>query len=544
MYFVLKGKAFAGSEQRVLFVTSYMRDMAYQWVEPHLTDHLDNAYENRKQYTKEIFGSWKRFKEEIKKVFGNVDEERTAERKLMDLRQNGSASEYASKFQQVASKTEWNDDALMAKFYHGLKDSVKDELTRTEKADDLAELIEKAIILDNRWYERNMERRNRGFMPIQKRNKNKTSPAWDPMDLDATHRPRKTGKKNLGKKKAFRPLSKEKKEQYEKKLCFRCGKPGHQARVCRGSQQISMTYGGDFESDDNWSAQEPPMAKNLDIDWSAQPKPNNEIPHGMLSWTGCYDDDCVTHKSDKEATGWYPKRPRKNLKQRTTQEINATCGSPEEPPSPDGYEGTYSGRMEWNEDHYSYKEDSTDNEPFADLADSWEDIAESEGELPDLENLESDWITLKTRHWRIISCDDYQCAQANQTHLHRIYEPEAPEQEAKEIRMKLCKEQECPNASEAHLHAHQGTTPGKDKEKIELCLPDLQQGKITVTKGQLPVAVVDHGFNGKKAYGHFPCDKGECKYQKWYTNHTHFRNYRPGETKNDLFSLDRGDGED
>lgn len=30
----------------------------------------------------------------------------------------------------------------------------------------------------------------------------------------------------------------------------------------------------------------------------------------MLSWTACFNDDCQTHQSDKDATGWYPKKPR------------------------------------------------------------------------------------------------------------------------------------------------------------------------------------------------------------------------------------------
>jgi hypothetical protein len=39
---------------------------------------------------------------------------------------------------------------LQAQYYKGLKDDVKDELTRSEKLITLAELIDKAIKVDNR----------------------------------------------------------------------------------------------------------------------------------------------------------------------------------------------------------------------------------------------------------------------------------------------------------------------------------------------------------------------------------------------------------
>ena len=31
--------------------------------------------------------------------------------------------------------------------------------------------------------------------------------------------------------------------------------------------------------------------------------------HDKLNWTGCYNDDCQTHYSSKENSGWFPRRP-------------------------------------------------------------------------------------------------------------------------------------------------------------------------------------------------------------------------------------------
>ena len=37
--------------------------------------------------------------------------------------------------------------------------------------------------------------------------------------------------------------------------------------------------------------------------------------HSTLSWTGCFDDDCYWHRSDKEGSGWYPKKLRQHKHQ-------------------------------------------------------------------------------------------------------------------------------------------------------------------------------------------------------------------------------------
>ena len=35
-----------------------------------------------------------------------------------------------------------------------------------------------------------------------------------------------------------------------------------------------------------------------------------EKDHAGKSWTACYDDECLVYMSDKDAEGWFPKRPR------------------------------------------------------------------------------------------------------------------------------------------------------------------------------------------------------------------------------------------
>lgn len=91
-------------------------------------------------------------------MFGDPDEVATAERQLYSLRQRGSATGYVADFTRLAALVNWNDEALCAQFYRGLKDSIKDELARTEKPKDLKTYKEIAVRIDTRLFERHLEK--------------------------------------------------------------------------------------------------------------------------------------------------------------------------------------------------------------------------------------------------------------------------------------------------------------------------------------------------------------------------------------------------
>ena len=48
----------------------------------------------------------------------------------------------------------------MATFYQGLKDDVKDELIKQNRPKDFADYVAMAVRIDNRLFERRMEKRN------------------------------------------------------------------------------------------------------------------------------------------------------------------------------------------------------------------------------------------------------------------------------------------------------------------------------------------------------------------------------------------------
>jgi len=92
-------------------------------------------------------------------VYGDIDEELTAERQIRSCRQTTSVGEYAARFQQINSHLTWSESAQAAQFYYGLKDIIKDDIAHLDKRpENVPDMIQAAVRIDNRLYERRMEK--------------------------------------------------------------------------------------------------------------------------------------------------------------------------------------------------------------------------------------------------------------------------------------------------------------------------------------------------------------------------------------------------
>lgn len=230
---------------KTLFATTYMRGRAQHWIKPYLDKYLGKDNEDEEG----IFADFGRFRRLVESIFGIHNSKEVAIRVIQHLTQKTSASEYAAKFQEYAQVTGWDDDALMVMFRRGLKDSVKDELMRDgRRNDNLDHLIKTAIDLDDKLYERSMEKRhdirsrgNAGYVPRRSWTAKREGSVdrGDPMELDVTHKirkgPNQKGKSNPTKKR-------------EGLKCYACGKIGHMAKNCRSKnkvqrRQFNMTMG-------------------------------------------------------------------------------------------------------------------------------------------------------------------------------------------------------------------------------------------------------------------------------------------------------------
>ena len=211
---------FPDERSKIVFAASYLRGSAFTWFEPHLQREDDS-----------LLRSFNFFANELQRNLGDPDQERTVTRQLQALTQTASAASYSTSFFRLSSYLDWNDEALRAQFYTGLKPEVKDALALSnqdpETVQDLSQL---AIRLDNRIHERKIDSR-RGpsrpqpqastFTRPPQRTFERKSNGPAPMDLDGT------------KVKKFQPLTdQEKKRRRDNNLCLYCGAAGHKVSEC------------------------------------------------------------------------------------------------------------------------------------------------------------------------------------------------------------------------------------------------------------------------------------------------------------------------
>ena len=189
LFFEFNADRFPTNEHKVLFASTYLRGPAFEWFNSFLTDFLNNEPDKRNNDTVEVIQNYSNFKNKLRQVFGDFDKEHLAERKMQSLRQTGSAADYASKFQQLAAQTQWGAVLLVAQFYKGLKDRVKDNVAQVSRPSQLQSMITLAIQIDDQQYKRELEKK--GTYNFGKKDRYQKSPKKDqygmvPMELNAT----------------------------------------------------------------------------------------------------------------------------------------------------------------------------------------------------------------------------------------------------------------------------------------------------------------------------------------------------------------------
>ena len=251
-------------QEKILMASTFMKDKASNWMQPYVDDYLsDTDHRGTKAETRTLFASWTEFKEEMGRIFGEIDAKNQAEKKITRLRQTTSVSAYTAEFKQLQARIDWDDAALRTVFEAGLKENVKDGLVHHDKPESLHALIELATRIDNRLWERNDQKKYfRPNLPNMKRQRGRFD-----RDGDAIMTGKVQDKPKDKKTRGWRQdgLSKEERQKrYDNKACLRCGKTGHFARDCKEEQvkqaavKIRMIrqgtpYPTPLESEDNLS---------------------------------------------------------------------------------------------------------------------------------------------------------------------------------------------------------------------------------------------------------------------------------------------------
>lgn len=331
------GNKLSSERKQVLYIVSFLRGPAYDWVHPHFKDFLQHSASKQKEYTKKLFKDYESLFDEMEDVFDNGNEAIEAERDIRALRQKTSAAKYRADFQILASKIEWNDEALASQFYRGLKDRVREEITiRHERPSTLKEMAELAIKIDNRIFELQLERSGNYSQKGKSNTKAKREvPAWrddyyglQKMQLDATQG--KPGSR--GQKKGPQQRKSKDKSQAE---CYGCGKKGHYKNECRARKQshelqksgrqesFKATKGPGSTKEEpkpatiaatshNWTYEDTTQGRGA-YDLTGTNAQDTQDGHELMSWTACYNDSCAIHLSDKMGSGYFPSRRRQSI---------------------------------------------------------------------------------------------------------------------------------------------------------------------------------------------------------------------------------------
>lgn len=223
LHFMANPSSFTNDQAKVMYAASLLRERAFKWFEPYLHNNDLN-----------ILADYNNFVTELLANLGDPDRLRTTTRKLRHLTQLSSAAAYATEFYQLASFLNWNDDALYAQFYEGLKSEVKDALAVAPRPITCQELSNLAINLDNRLHERKMERgrpsANKSpnfsapgppYVPPVTITNPAASTAPVPMEIDSIQ------------SKPYKTLTPEERQRrITNNLCLYCEQPGHRVAVC------------------------------------------------------------------------------------------------------------------------------------------------------------------------------------------------------------------------------------------------------------------------------------------------------------------------
>ena len=89
--------------------------------------------------------NFKMFKIHVRRVFEDIDTERTVTRELINLKQKKAALIYIVWFQRVLFNLSWENTAFIEQFYRSLKNIVKNDIAREEWSMILQNMIITAI---------------------------------------------------------------------------------------------------------------------------------------------------------------------------------------------------------------------------------------------------------------------------------------------------------------------------------------------------------------------------------------------------------------
>lgn len=150
LVFTQKPITYSQDHSKIAFIMGLLQGKALDWATAMWQSNSD------------IHNDYKKFVQELKKVFDHPVQGKEASKRLLTIRQGSrSVAEYSVEFRTLAAEAGWDDAALQTVFVNGLNEQLKDELALKEDSDNLDSIVSLAIKLDNRLRERKRERTSR-----------------------------------------------------------------------------------------------------------------------------------------------------------------------------------------------------------------------------------------------------------------------------------------------------------------------------------------------------------------------------------------------
>ena len=250
-------KAFRDDRQKVNYAISYLKDSALTFFTPTVETDFEQPWQDH----------WPTFVKELERNFGVPDPVGAAVRELnqLEMKSTDRIATYIVEFNRLSGVSQWPEAPLVYRFYEGLPDRLKDEVTRGDgKPRTLFGMVEKAQNADNRYWERQEERaRHDATRPKpqsnQIDNKGQSKPSGSGSNNDNKSSSSSNQNKNSNKDKGQQSSSSsgnnnksddkssilgkdgklteaERNRRKTMGLCLFCGKTGHRASDCRAAK--------------------------------------------------------------------------------------------------------------------------------------------------------------------------------------------------------------------------------------------------------------------------------------------------------------------
>jgi Retrotransposon gag protein len=197
---------------RVRFIGGHLKNEAWDWFEPIARERASKPKTEWSDRTTRVLSSYRELSKALNQVFGDIDERKTAAKKIQQLRQTASVRSYITEFQTITANLDWDSEALEDKFQEGLKQNIRDALVYfPTNHENLEQLFERAQRIDREQWSRKERYDAGGRNYFKKKQFVKRDREGDVIMTGA--------KVNL-------------EEAKRTGACFNCGMKGHRAHKC------------------------------------------------------------------------------------------------------------------------------------------------------------------------------------------------------------------------------------------------------------------------------------------------------------------------